>query len=61
MISALTLESDPGDQPLFAQQHPKQARGIRLFSLDGYASRPGPRGQRIAMHSTYRFFAGEPS
>ena len=59
----LTLESGDADQPLFAEQHPKEAaEGLRSFSLDGY--RPGPKtadGQATQTHFTYGFFIGEPA
>lgn len=56
--SFIALESDDADQPMFAQQHPKEAAaGERRFSLDGYS-------QNTDGHVTqalYTFFNGQPS
>jgi len=58
-----TLESNDGDQPLFAQQHPDEAaKGIREFSLDAYLETGvNSEGQRTQTHFTYAFFVGQPS
>jgi tetratricopeptide (TPR) repeat protein len=51
-IFCVTLESNSAEQPMWAQQHPKEAAaGARGFTLDGYAS---------DSHSTYNFYDGEP-
>ncbi len=48
----VTVESNDGDQPLWARKHPKEAAaGQRMFSLDGYSP---------TSHTTYRFYDGEP-
>ena len=61
-ILRVTLESSDADQSLFAKQHPAEAaRGLRQFSLDGYA--PDQRdaaGQILQTHFTYALFAGQP-
>jgi TonB family protein len=50
----IALESDAGDQPLFAKEHPTEAAaGARRFSLDTYG--PGNTQGLI------RFFDGEPN
>ena len=58
----ITLESSDADQSLFAQQHPADAaKGLRQFSLDGYApDQRNAAGQVVQTHFTYAFFAGQP-
>jgi tetratricopeptide (TPR) repeat protein len=52
-IFCVTLESNAGEQAMWAEKHPKEAAaGSRGFSLDGYAS---------DSHSTYDFYDGEPA
>ena len=59
----ITIESSDGDQPLFAQEHPKEAeRGMRAFTLDAYReSGLNSNGQRTQTHFTYQFYVGQPS
>ena len=59
----LVLESDDGDQELFAKEHPQEAAaGLRSFSLDGYLPPvKNDKGEDIQTHYTYGFFIGEPS
>jgi len=48
----VTVESNDGDQLLWAKKHPKEAAaGGRMFSLEGYSPNS---------HTTYRFYDGEP-
>jgi tetratricopeptide (TPR) repeat protein len=55
--SFIALESDDADQPLFAQQHPREAAaGKRRFSLDGYAR---PVDGHVSQ-ALYTFYDGEP-
>ena len=63
LLSQLTLESSDFDQNLFAQQQPNEAaKGVRLFSIDGYSDGPvTANGQHTESHSTYDMVAGEPS
>lgn len=58
-----TLESNDGDQPQFAQQHPEEAaKGIRQFSLDGYLETGlNANGQHTQTHFLYAFLIGQPS
>jgi len=58
-----TLESNDTDQPRFAKEHPEEAaRGVRLFSLDGYQETGlNSSGQRTQTHYTYKFYIGQPS
>jgi hypothetical protein len=61
-VQRITLESNDFDQPLWAQQHPKEAaRGMRMFSMDAYTERFAPDGSHTQTHATYGFFDGRPS
>lgn len=62
LIFRITLESSDIDQPLFAQQHPAEAaKGIRLFSIDGYSEGPvHANGMHTATHATYDMVMGQP-
>jgi tetratricopeptide (TPR) repeat protein len=62
-IFRVALESDDIDQTMFAQKHPDEAaKGVRIFSLDGYQeSAPNGQGQTTSTHSTYKFFQGQPT
>lgn len=54
----IALESDDADQPMFAQQHPKEAAaGERRFSLDGYSK----NADGHVTQALYTFFNGQPS
>ncbi len=61
-VYRITLESADFDQPNFAKEHPDlAAKGVRMFSLDGY----GPdiqlaNGQTTQNHSTFGFYSGRP-
>lgn len=56
--SFIALESDDADQPMFAQQHPKEAAaGERRFSLDGYSK----NADGHVTQALYTFFNGQPS
>jgi hypothetical protein len=57
-----TIESNDGDQGLFAKQHPTEAAsGLRGFSLDGYQDNgQNSSGQKIETHYTFKFFTGQP-
>ncbi len=58
----ITLESSDGDQPMFAKEYPKEAEGLRRFSLDAYRETDlNSNGQRTQTHFTYKFFVGQPS
>ncbi len=59
----ITLESNNSDQPIFAQQHPKEAaQGLRSFTIDGYRETGlNSNGQRTQTHFTYKWFMGQPS
>ncbi len=59
----ITLESNDADQPMFAQEHPKEAAdGLRSFSLDAYRETGfNSNGQRTQTHYTFKFFVGQPS
>lgn len=59
----ITLESNDGDQELFAQEHPTDAKqGQRRFSLDAYRETGvNNDGKRTQTHYTYQFFTGQPS
>jgi hypothetical protein len=58
----ITLESSDFDQPNWAKQHPDlAAKGIRVFSLDGYSDQVAANGQKTQTHSTYAFLDGQPS
>lgn len=61
-IRRIALESGDADQPLFAQQHPDlAAKGIRVFTLDGYSIPvKNANGTISGSHSTYDFFQGKP-
>ncbi len=53
LLMRITLESSDFDQPIFAQQHPKEAAaGMRVFSYDAYTPK---------MHFTYGFVNGQPA
>ena len=58
----ITLESGDIDQPAFAKQHPAEAaKGMRAFTLDGYApDRKDDSGAIIQTHFTYAFLVGKP-
>lgn len=58
----ISLESNDGDQALFAKQHAKEAAaGIREFTLDAYRETGlNQAGQRTQTHFTYKFFMGQP-
>ena len=61
-VQRITLESGDGDQPLWAQQHPDlAAKGMRMFSMDGYTEQLTPDGQHTQTHATYGFFDGRPT
>lgn len=62
-VYRITLESNDFDQPLWAKQHPDlAARGMRMFSMDGYSEpHPGPNGTSTQTHATFGFFDGRPS
>lgn len=59
----ITLESSDMDQAPWARQHPDlAAKGMRVFSLDGYSEpQPGPNGTSTQTHATYGFLDGQPS
>jgi len=61
-VFRVTLESADFDQPQFAKDHPDlAAKGVRLFSLDGYGPNIQlPNGQTTQNHSTYGFYTGKP-
>lgn len=61
-IRRIALESGDTDQPLFAQQHPElAAKGVRVFTLDGYSVPvKNADGTTSGSHSTYDFFLGKP-
>lgn len=61
-VLRVTLESSDLDQLLFAKEHPDEAaRGVRLFSLDGYGEvQTLPNGGRSGSHMTFGFYDGEP-
>ncbi len=63
LFLAITVESDDGDQPGFAQEYPKEAAaGLRRFSLDAYRETGlNGQGQRTQAHYTYEFFVGQPA
>lgn len=63
LFLTISIESGDFDQPLFAQQHPEvAAKGIRLFSMDGYQETgANANGQRTQTHMTFKFFEGQPS
>jgi hypothetical protein len=63
IVLRVTIESGDFDQPLFAQQHPKEAAaGVREFSLDAYRDTGmGSNGEATQTHTTYKFFVGQPS
>jgi hypothetical protein len=63
LFYTLSIESDDMDQPLFAKNNPDEAaKGIRLFSLDGYQETGlNQQGQRTQTHFTFKFFHGQPS
>lgn len=61
-VQRITLESGDGDQPLWAKQHPDlAAKGMRMFSMDGYTEQYGSNGQHTQTHATYGFFDGRPA
>ena len=61
-LQRITLESSDFDQPLFVEQHPKEAAaGQRLFSMDGYINQTAANGTAAQTHATYGFFNGRPS
>jgi hypothetical protein len=62
-VFRVSLESGDFDQPLFAKQHPDwAAKGMRLFSLDGYGQpQKTPNGGATFTHMTFGFFDGQPS
>jgi hypothetical protein len=61
-VYRISLESADFDQPNFAKENPDlAAKGLRLFSIDGY----GPdiqtaNGQTTQDHSTFGFYNGKP-
>ena len=59
----IIVESADADQPVFANEHPKEAsQGLRQFSLDAYRETGlNSSGQRTQTHYTFQFFAGLPS
>jgi tetratricopeptide (TPR) repeat protein len=59
----VSLESADFDQPLFAKDNPDlAAKGVRLFSLDGYGNpQKLPNGNSSFTHATFGFFKGQPS
>lgn len=63
LLARLTLESSEIDQSLFAQQHPDEAaKGLRIFSIDGYSEGPvNANGMHTATHATYDMIVGQPN
>lgn len=59
----ITLESNDGDQSLFAKNHPKEAAdGLRSFSFDAYSETGlNSNGQRTQTHYTFKFLVGQPT
>jgi hypothetical protein len=59
----ITLESSDMDQTLFAKDHPDlAAKGVRVFTLDGYSEpQPGPNGTHSQTHATFGFLHGQPT
>lgn len=63
LLLRATIESNDGDQPLFAKQHPEKASaGLRGFSLDGYRDTGANNSnQKSETHYTFKFFESEPA
>jgi hypothetical protein len=63
LFLGISIESNDGDQPLFAQEHPKEAAaGLRQFSLDAYRETGlNSQNQRTQTHYTFEFLVGQPS
>lgn len=61
-LRRIALESSDFDQPTFAKQHPDlAAKGVRIFTLDGYSVPvKNADGTTSGAHSTYDFFQGKP-
>lgn len=61
-VYRITLESADFDQPNFAKENPAlAAKGVRLFSIDGYGPDiQMPNGQTTQNHSLFGFYSGEP-
>ena len=59
----ISIESNDGDQPQFAREHPKEpAAGLRQFSLDAYRGTGlNSQNQRTQTHYTFEFLVGQPS
>lgn len=61
-VERITLESGDFDQPLWAKQHPDlAAKGMRVFSMDGYTEQSDANGQHTQTHATFGFFDGRPT
>ena len=58
-----TVESNDGDQVLFAREHPEEAAaGRRSFSIDAYRSTgANSNGQQTQTHETYGFLTTQPT
>ncbi|WP_446744331.1 tetratricopeptide repeat protein [Silvibacterium acidisoli] len=63
LLQQITLESNDGDQPGFAKQHPDMAaKGMRRFSMDTYsADRTNPDGTITQTQGLVGFIDGQPS
>lgn len=61
LLSRITLESSDFDQPQFVKEHPDEAaKGVRIFSFDGYAEGPvNANGMRTETHATYDLFTSQ--
>jgi hypothetical protein len=59
----ITLESADFDQPNWQKQHPDlAAKGMRMFSLDGYSEpQRNANGTATQTHATFGFLDGKPS
>jgi hypothetical protein len=62
-VFLISLESNDGEQPAWAQKHPQlAAAGQRFFSMDGYRDDTAANGQVTQTHFTFSFFEdGRPS